>query len=194
LGDAFLRHIQRTRILIHVLDGSSQDVLADFTQINNELALFDPNLAKKPQIVVLNKMDLPEAQQKWPTVKEELEKRGYIPMAISALKRTELKPVLWKAYELVQSTPVEEVSESMPVYRPVEDKRAFSIEKTGKGWKVSGAGIERAAAMTYWEYDGSVRRFQKLMAFLGVEEALRKDGIQPGDMVSIGEYELEWQD
>jgi len=65
LGDAFLRHIQRCRVLIHLLDGLSADPLADFTQINSEMALFDPNLARKPQVVVVNKIDLPEVQEKW---------------------------------------------------------------------------------------------------------------------------------
>jgi GTPase len=194
LGDAFLRHIQRTRILIHVLNGEAEDPVADFTQINNELALFDPNLAQKPQIVVFNKMDLPEAAERWPTISKELEGRGYFPMAISALMRTDLKPVLWKAVELLKTTPEPEMSEALPVYKPMEDKSAFKIEKTGEGWRVSGSAIERAASMTYWEYEGSVRRFQKLMKFLGVEDSLRKAGIKEGEMVLIGEFELEWQD
>lgn len=194
LGDSFLRHIQRTRILIHVIDGLSTDPIADFTQINNELALFDPDLIKKPQIVVFNKVDLPEVQERWEQVKNELEGRGYFPMAISALQRENLRPVLWKAVELLKTAPEPELTEALPIYRPVEDKRAFTIERTEDGWRVKGAAIERAAAMTYWEYEGSVRRFQKLMGILGVEEALRKDGIQEGNMVSIGEFELEWQD
>ncbi len=194
LGDAFLRHIQRTRILIHVLDGLSEDPMADFTQTNNELSLFDPNLGKKPQIVVFNKMDTSEAKEHWPLVKKELEKRGYLPMAISALQRQDLQPVLWKAVELLKEAPEPEMSETLPVYRPMEDKRAFTIQRENEGWRVKGAAIERAASMTYWEYDGSVRRFQKLMSFLGVEDALREGGIQEGDMVLIGEFELEWQD
>ena len=74
LGDAFLRHIQRTRVLIHMLDGLAEDPLADFSQINSELALFDPKLGKKPQVVAFNKMDMPEAQERWPKVKKELGK------------------------------------------------------------------------------------------------------------------------
>ncbi|MCE1253432.1 MAG: GTPase ObgE [Anaerolineae bacterium] len=189
LGDAFLRHIQRTRILIHVLDGLAEDPMADFTQTNNELSLFDPNLGKKAQIVVFNKMDMPEAGERWPQVKTELEKRGYLPMPISALTRQDLQPVLWKAIELLKEAPEPEMSEALPVYRPMEDKRAFSIQKESEGWRVKGA-----ASMTYWEYDGSIRRFQKLMSFLGVEDALRQAGIQEGDMVLIGDFELEWQD
>jgi GTP-binding protein len=83
----------------------------------------------------------------------------------------------------------------MPVYRPEEDPREFSISREDDAsWRVSGKAIERAAAMTYWEHYGSVRRFQKLMAVLGVEDALRKAGIEEGETVKIGEFELEWQD
>ncbi len=192
LGDTFLRHIQRTRVLIHVLDGLSEDPLADFSQINAELALFDPALAQKPQIVVVNKIDQPEVTERWPKLKHKLEKRGYETMTISALARTGVKELLWKAYELLQKAPEPAVEESMPVYRPNEDARAFSIERVNENWVVHSAALERAAAMTYWEYEGPVRRFQKLIATLGVEKALRDAGIQEGDMVLIGEYELEW--
>ena len=194
LGDAFLRHIQRTRVLIHLLDGMSEDPLADFSQINSELALFDAGLAKKPQIVVLNKMDQPEVQQRWPKIQKELKKRGYEPFAISALARTDVNPVLWKAVELLQTAPEPTVVGELPVYRPEEDPRTFTVEKTDSGYVVRGRAIERAAAMTYWEHDGSVRRFQRLMETLGVEEALRKAGVEEGDTVTIGGFELDWQD
>jgi GTP-binding protein len=194
LGDAFLRHIQRTRVLIHLLDGLAEDPLLDFAQINAELALFDAELAKKPQIVAVNKIDLPEVQARWSGIKAELEKRGYQPKAISALARIDLPAMLWKAVELVRSTPAPATVEGLPVYRPAEDARAFRIERAAGGWRVHGAAIERAAAMTYWEYEGSVRRLQKLMQAVGVESALRKAGVENGDTVYIGEYELEWQD
>ncbi len=90
LGHDFLRHIQRTRVLIHLLDGLGTDPLADFAQINSELALFDPRLAQKPQIVALNKIDQAEVQERWPKIKKELKKRGYESMAISALARTDV--------------------------------------------------------------------------------------------------------
>ena len=194
LGDAFLRHIQRTRVLIHLLDGMSEDPLADFSQINSELALFDAGLAKKPQIVVLNKMDQPEVQERWPKIRKELKKHGYEPFAISALARTDVNPVLWKAVELLQTAPEPTVVGELPVYRPEEDPRTFTVEKTDSGYVVRGRAIERAAAMTYWEHDGSVRRFQRLMETLGVEEALRKAGVEEGDTVTIGGFELDWQD
>lgn len=197
LGDAFLRHIQRTRVLIHLLDGLSEDPISDFSQINTELALFDPELSRKPVIVAVNKVDLPEVQERWPELKKQLVDRGVAePVAISAMARTGLEPILWKCVELLQTAPEPVVVKDIPVYRPAEDPRDFSISRTDDGgYKVSGNAIERAAKMTFWEYEGSVRRFQRLMETLGVEDRLREMGIENGDTVYIGEdNELEWQD
>ncbi len=194
LGDAFLRHVQRTRVLIHLLDGLSSDPIADFTQINSEMALFDTNLSKKPQLVVINKIDIPEVQTKWKRIEPELRKKGFEPMAISALTHQELKPLLWKALELLKSAPEPEIEKALPIYRPEVDAREFTIEKISDGWRIKGKAIERAAEMTYWEHEGSVRRFQILMERLGVDAKLREAGIHEGETVHIGEYELDWQD
>ncbi len=194
LGDAFLRHIQRTKVLLHILDGMGTDPLADFSQINAEMALFDPRLKQKSQLVVLNKMDMPSVQERWPQLKSALNQLGYEVMPISALTRQDLRPVLWKLVELVQNAPDIAVEEKIPVYRPEEDPTDFTIEKVEEGYIVHGNAIERAAKMTYWEHEGSIRRFQKLMETLGVEEALRAEGIEEGETVFIGEFELEWQD
>jgi GTPase len=195
LGDAFLRHIQRTRVIIHLLDGMSEDPLADFSQINSELALFDPALKERPQVVVLNKMDLPDVQARWPQIEAELKKRGVAePMAISAVAQINLEPLLWRAVTLLETAPEPKAVEEMPVYRPPEDPTDFTVEHVPDGWQVRGAAIERAASMTYWEHEGSVRRFQRLLETLGVEEALREAGVQEGDTVYIGDFELEWQD
>ena len=196
LGYDFLRHIQRTRVLIHLLDGLSADPLADFTQINSELALFDAGLGKKPMIVALNKIDQPEVLESWPKLKKELKKRGYEGMAISALARTNVRELLLKAVGLLAEAPApQQVEETMPVYRPVEDPKAFTITREADGaWRVKSAAIERAAEMTPWDQSGSVRRFQKMMERLGVDKALREAGAQEGDTVFIGEYELEYQE
>jgi len=194
LGDAFLRHISRTRVLIHLLDGLAEDPLADLSQINAEMALFDPDLVRKPQIVVLNKIDLPDVRERWPDVKKLLEGLGLEPAAISAMTGENVKPLLWRVVELLEQVPEQKAEAALPVYRPEADPREFSIDRTGDGWRVKGAAIERAAAMTYWQHEGSLRRFQRLMERIGVEEALRQAGIQPGDTVYVGEYELEWQD
>ncbi|MGW8251421.1 MAG: Obg family GTPase CgtA, partial [Anaerolineales bacterium] len=194
LGHNFLRHIQRTRVLIHVLDGMAEDPLLDFAQINSELALFDPLLAEKPQIVAFNKMDLDEVKERWPEVSKALKKRGYEVFAISAVAHTNLRPMLYRAVQLLEQTPQLEETAQMPVYRVESDPNQFEIQREADGWRVSGQAIERAAAMTYWEYDQSVRRFQNILQTLGVDDALRKQGVQTGDTVHIGEYELEWQE
>ena len=196
LGHDFLRHVQRTRVLIHILDGLSEDPVADYSQINSELALFDPNLAKKPQIIALNKIDQPEVQERLGELQKKFKTLGVDLMTVSALARTNTRELLIKAYQKLEETPpLEEVELPLPVYKPKEDPREFQVAREGANeWRVSGVAIERAAAMTYWQHDGSVRRFQKIIETLGVDEALRKAGVQEGDTVAIGEFELEWQD
>jgi GTP-binding protein len=194
LGFEFLRHIQRTRAIIHLLDGLSEDPLADFSQINAEMALFDPRLKIRPQVVALNKIDLPDVQARWPKIKSSLEKKGYKPMAISAVTGENVKELLWQATQQLADAPVIEEKAELPVYKPADDPREFHIERSGDGFILRGAAIERAAEMTYWEYDDSIRRFQKLMERLGVDEALRKAGIQEGQIVHIKDYELVWED
>jgi GTP-binding protein len=194
LGDAFLRHIQRTRVLIHLLDGLSEDPLLDLAQINSELALFDPNLADKPQIVALNKFDLPDVQQRWPSIQAGLKQRGYDSLPVSAATGENVRVLLYRAAEALEVAPAPAPAAAMPVYRLESDPRDFKIESTSKGLRVSGTAIERAASMTYWEYDQSVRRFQRILDTLGVTEALRDAGVKAGDTVLIGDYELEWQD
>lgn len=198
LGHEFLRHIQRTRVLIHLLDGMAEDPLLDFAQINSELALFDEKLAEKPQIVAFNKIDVPEVLARWPSIEKQLLARkagGKIkPMAISAMARTNVRQLLLKAAEELANLPEEVVADEIPVYRMEVDPGEFTIKAIDQGWRVSGQAIERAAAMTYWEYDQSVRRFQRILQSLGIEEELRSLGVQEGDTVMIGEYELEWSD
>ncbi len=195
LGFEFLRHVQRTRVLIHLLDGAGADPLADFSQINSELALFDEALAQKPQLVVLNKMDLPDAQAHWPALKKELEQRGYEALSISAVAQTGVRELLYRAAQRVAEAPPPPAVEVLPVYHgtPVDAEFTITREPDG-GYRVSGARIERAARMTYWEYDEAVQRFQKILEVLGIRQALADAGIQEGDSVYIGDYELEWSD
>ncbi len=194
LGHDFLRHIQRTRVLIHLLDGLAEDPLLDLAQINSELALFDPDLAEKPQIVALNKIDLPEVAAIWDKIETSLKERGYEPMAVSALAGTNVRQLLYRAAQLLDQVPPASEIAAMPVYRVPSDPREFHVQREPKGWRVSGEAIERAAAMTYWEYDQSVRRFQRILQTLGIEDALRQAGVKTGDTVYIGEFELEWED
>lgn len=194
LGHDFLRHIQRTRVLIHLLDGMAEDPLLDLAQINSELALFDPHLAEKPQVVALNKIDLDDVQARWPEIESQLKSRGYEPFAISAVAGTNVRKLLYRAAQLLEQAPEHAKVIEIPVYRAEADPNEFSIEREPGGWRVQGESIERAAAMTYWEYDQSVRRFQRILETLGIDEALRKAGVRDGDTVFIGDHELEWQD
>ena len=194
LGHDFLRHIQRTRVLIHLLDGLAEDPLLDLAQINSELSLFDPDLAEKPQIVALNKIDLPDVASRWDKIETVLKERGYEPLAISALEGTNVRQLLYRAAQLLDQIPPPSEVVSIPVYRVASDPREFRLVREPKGWRVSGEAIERAAAMTYWEYDQSVRRFQRILQTLGIEDALRTAGVKAGDTVYIGDFELEWED
>jgi GTP-binding protein len=196
LGHDFLRHIQRTRVLVHLLDGLSDDPVADYSQINTELSLFDPNLAQKPQIVVLNKIDQPDVQAKLADIQKKFKKLNVELMTISALARTNTRELLIRAFQVLQETPPLEAFEApMPVYKPREDPREFAVTREGANlWRITGVAIERAAKMTYWEHDGSLRRFQKIMETIGVDVALHNAGVQDGDTVAIGEFELEWQE
>jgi len=197
LGHEFLRHIERTRVLIHLLDGLSVDPLADFAAINHELAAFDLGLARKPQLVALNKMDLPEVRARWTGIKAALEALGYQAMAISALAREGTRELLYRAAQMLTELPEEPPAQELPVFRPGEDEEEFSIERDEQeadGWRVRGARVERLAAMTVWNLEESVRRFQRALERMGVAEALREAGVQPGDTIHIGEVELVWEE
>ena len=200
LGHDFLRHIQRTRVLIHLLDGLSEEPIIDFAQINSELALFDPALGDKPQIVVLNKMDLPDVEKKWPQVKSQLLEKGYQDVfSISAIAQQGIKPVLYRAAQLLEESPVyeykTEIDENeLPVYRFEKDPQNYVILKTDRGWRISGEAIERAAAMTYWEHFQSIRRFHRILEAMGVDEAMKEAGVVKGDIVLIGDHELMWEE
>jgi GTP-binding protein len=192
LGDTFLRHIQRTKVLIHLLDGTSQDALADFSQINTELSLFDPRLGQKPQIVVLNKMDLPNMEEKYTALKKQFKKIGIDLVSCSTLQKKNLREILWKAHELLKTIPDEAVKMEIPLYKAEVNEKAFTIERKSDGFVLRGIAIERAAAMTYWDNYESIRRFQRILQALGITEALREKGIEEGDVVYIGNYELAW--
>ena len=196
LGHDFLRHIQRTRVLIHMIDGQSEDPLADYSQINTELSLFDTKLGKKPQIVVLNKIDQPDVLERLEEISASFKNKNIDLITASAMARTNTRDILVSAYRQLQELPAEVLEEeTLPVYKPDVDPNQFEVVREESGdWRITGVAIERAAKMTYWEHDGSIRRFQKLMIHLGVDKALRNAGIQEGETVFIGDFELEWQD
>ncbi|NHZ72678.1 MAG: GTPase ObgE, partial [Aquificales bacterium] len=196
LGHEFLRHIERTRVLIHLIDGSAKEPLQDWAIINQELALYNTTLGikldERPQLVVFNKMDLPDAIAWEPLVEEEIVKAGYEFISISALTRQNLREMLYKVKRLLDEAPeTAEISEAEIIIRAEEDD-SFTIERELEGWRVSGKKIERVAAMTYFEFEPTSNRFSKMMEVMGITKALENAGVQVGDMVYIGEEELEW--
>lgn len=196
LGHAFLRHVQRTRLLVHMLNGANDDPLADYNQINQELALYDERLRDRPQIVVLNKMDIPEVKARWPKIQKELRARGVEPMAISAITTGNVQSLVQRMFEELNNLPIETLPYAleMPIYELPEDTLDFEIIEEEEGYRIVGKRIERAAAMTYWDYEEAVLRFQKMLDTIGVSAALRRAGIEEGDTVYIGENELEWSE
>src|SRR5690348_4492639 len=161
LGHEFLRHIQRTRLLIHMLDGASlePDLWQNFEAINQELREYDEHLATRPQIVVLNKMDLPEAQERWPAIKAKAEAAGYPAFAISAVAHQgtdELMQYTAKRLQEIQQEEAERLaaqaiaSAENPVLRP-QPEDAFSINKEKGVYLVRGKRVERSVSMTNLE-------------------------------------------
>jgi GTP-binding protein len=193
LGTAFLRHIERTRVCIHLLDGASADPLRDFATINNELELFSAKLAAKPQIVAFNKMDLPQAQELWPSVQSTLRERHLPVYAISAATGQGTTELLRAVHQVLQATPKEPATVAeAEIFRPSAEE-AFEIVKDGDSFRVHGKRIERVVVMTDWANDEAVARFQRIIKAIGIQEALEQAGVQPGDTVLIGGHELEWQ-
>ncbi len=194
LGHQFLRHVERTRLLVHLIDGSSTDPVADYHVINSELARYSAQLAAKPQIVAINKIDLPEARARVPEIAEALGLSKVY--AISGATQEGLPELLWAIVRSLQELPAEAEPEELPVLRPQdlrEDTR-FYIDKLGSGrYRLSGQEIERLAAMTNWDSDESIERFWRIMMARGIAKALAEAGVSLGDTVLIGNYELEWQ-
>ncbi len=191
LGHAFLRHIERTRVLLHVVDGTSADPIGDFDRVNEELRLFDPALMKKPQIVAVNKMDLPAAQENWETVRAAFAARGLPVFPISAATRSGLEPLLRKVLEVVRATPPPPPLEPQPVVEPATD--TFHVERDPDGaFRVSGTAVERLVAMTDLENPEALLYLERMLRRMGVYAALEAAGVKPGDTVRIGKAELEW--
>ncbi len=198
LGVKFLRHIERTRLVVHLLDGMRIDPLGDYTVVNQELELFNTLLADKPQIVVVNKMDLPDVQARWPGLAAGLKQRGVPePLAISAVSGEGVQVLLRRAADtLAELPPPPRLEDVQPLSPPTrEEDMSFSIERDMDGaWRVRGRRIERIVKMTRWEYYDAVMRFQRILRALGITDALTARGVQPGDTVRIGDKELEWSD
>ncbi len=193
LGDDFLRHVERTRVLIHLINGLSPDPLGDYEAITQELELFKPQLAEKPQVVGFNKMDVPEVRERWPEVRDELARLGVEAVPISAATGENVETLLRKAVAILNELPPPERKKALPIIQPV-DEDAFTIEKTPDGWVIRGKRIERAAAMTNWDYYEAALRFHRILEAMGIARALEEAGVENGDAVIIGDVVLEWRD
>ncbi len=204
LGHEFLRHVTRTKALVHVLDASggleARDPLDDFTTINAELAAFDADLARKPVLVALNKVDLAEARERLPGLRAALEREGYPVFEISAATG-EGVPALMNA---VAATLREIATRQQEAEKPQDrrrytlagiDERAWEVNRvSAHHFAVTGIGIERFTKMTNFAVDDAVERFQKVLETSGIEQELVHQGIAPGDVVHIGDHELVWGD
>jgi GTP-binding protein len=197
LGHAFLRHVERTRVLVHVVDGSSRDAEWDHGVIRDELAAHDPRLLEKPILVAFNKMDLPAAAAAWTDFRRARERDGLEVVAIAAATgegipalRARLATLLPSAEELAE--PPEPAG--VVVHRIDALRGGFAVEAEADGvFRVRGRQIERIAAQTDFDNEESAERFQRDLARLGIEDELRRAGIEPGDLVRIGAAELEWE-
>ncbi len=200
LGLEFLRHVERTLLLLHLIDGSSieRTPWEGFEAINRELVHYSEDLAKRPQIIVFNKMDLPEAQERWPEMKRRAEEAGLPIFPISAATRQGVDELMYftanrlrelqaEAREAAQRSPVP----AGPVFRP-EPEDAFSISREGGTFVVHGKHVERMVAMTDLENPEGMARLEHHLRRLGVTEALEQAGVQPGDTVRFGKVELLW--
>ena len=188
LGDEFLRHVERTKVLIHVLDAAGsegRDPLRDFHIINNELELYSPELVKKKQIVAANKTDLIDDPQKLEKLRKEIEREGYLFFPICTLTGEGLKPLLEAAWKILQEVPdvTFENPEKAIVYEVPKDE--FLIEQKDGVFYVKGKRVEKLVSMTNFEDYLSMRRFERAWRFMGLDKLLKKEGIKEGDTVNL---------
>ena len=195
LGHAFLRHVERTRILVHVIDGSGRDPGWDHDVIRDELEAHDPALLKKPILVAFNKIDLPAARDAWPSFRAAREQANQDVVAVAAETgegleslRVALAAMLPSAEEL--GAPPEPAG--VVVHRIEAIGDGFAVSREEDVFRVRGKRIERIAAQTNFEVEESAERFQRDLARLGIDAELRRAGVAPGDLVRIGATELEW--
>jgi GTP-binding protein len=193
LGHQFLRHVERSRLLVHLLNGAAPDPLAEFEQINQELALFSEKLAGKRQIVVLNKIDLPEAESHWPAIAARATALDWPAFKISAVTQQGVRELVGAMFEELAQLPEEELfEEAVPTFTLEQGDDYFEIAQIPAGWQVHGPRIEQLARQTYWHVDEAVVRAYHILERMGVHDALRQAGVEEGDTVFLHDVELEW--
>ncbi|EKL6004176.1 GTPase ObgE [Listeria monocytogenes] len=204
LGHQFLRHIERTRVIVHVIDMSGSEgrvPYEDYMAINNELEQYNLRLMERPQIIVANKMDMPDAEENLNEFKTKIAED--IPVfPISAVTKTGLRELLLAIADKLETTPefplneiLEQEDEDTVLYKYVAEEPDFEISREPDGtFVLSGAKIERLFTMTNFERDASFSRFARQLRAMGVDEALRKRGAKDGDIVRLLDYEFEFMD
>ncbi|HDU7408679.1 TPA: GTPase ObgE [Listeria monocytogenes] len=204
LGHQFLRHIERTRVIVHVIDMSGSEgrvPYEDYMAINNELEQYNLRLMERPQIIVANKMDMPDAEENLNEFKIKIAED--IPVfPISAVTKTGLRELLLAIADKLETTPefplneiLEQEDEDTVLYKYVAEEPDFEISREPDGtFVLSGAKIERLFTMTNFERDASISRFARQLRAMGVDEALRKRGAKDGDIVRLLDYEFEFMD
>jgi GTPase len=197
LGHAFLRHVERTRVLVHVVDGSARDPGWDHEVIRDELAAHDPALLERPMLVVFNKLDQAPAVDAWPAFRVAREREGRRVVAASALRgdgMAELREALGMLLpsEAELGEPPEPAGVVVHRFDSMVD--GFAVERDADGaFRVRGRRIERIAAQTDFGIEESAERFQRDLARLGIDTELKRAGVVAGDLVRIGGVELEWE-
>ena len=196
LGHDFLRHIERTKVLLHVVDVSGcegRDPIEDFEKINHELEAYSARLARRKQLVVANKMDLPDSADNFVILKEYVEEKGYEIMPVSAATGEGLQELMWKAYEMARQY-VAEPEEEIGVVEE-GDPDSFEIIRGAEDadFEVKGKNIERLVAMTNFDNAEALYRFQLIWKRLKIEEALLEAGIQEGQTVRILDMVFNYQ-
>lgn len=198
LGHRFLRHVERTRLLIHVLDMSEQPdrtPITDFEVINKELAKYRADLLERPQIIAANKMDSEGAEERLAEFKAKYGDQYEI-YPISALMEKGLDPLMWRAYDILQQTPVAAAVEAEEEkITKVENVEGFTVRRDIDGqWRVEGEKVEKLVKMTDWENDAAVARLAHILTKIGVEDACRKAGAKDGDVIRIADQEFDFAD
>jgi GTP-binding protein len=200
LGFDFLRHVERTRLLVHVVDAAGvdgRDPLADYHQINEELRRYQPELARRPQIVALNKADLPEAQANFERLRAAIKLPPADVFVISAATRAGVAQLTQELAARLAAMPAPDRTprdELLTWPLPEVDERLFSIEPEGQGWRVRGKKIERLISMTNFAQSEALMRIQRVLQASGISDALLAAGVQEGDPVYIEKAELIWSD
>ena len=197
LGHAFLRHVERTRVLVHVVDGASRDPGWDHDVIREELRAHDPALLDKPTLVAFNKLDLPAARDAWPAFQKARRAEGTEVVGIAATTgegldafRVDVAGLLSDA-EALEAPPE---PAGVVVHRIESMPDRFVVERDGDGaFRVRGKRIERIASQTDFDIEESAERFQRDLERMGIDAELRRAGITSGDLVRIGGSELEWE-